>query len=123
VVASAVFTQPEAASVGLSEAKAATRLDGQIKVFRTRFNPMRNAMAKRSQKTMMKVVVAAATDRVLGFHMVGPGASEQVQCLAAAVSAGVTKHQLDRTLALHPTAAEEWVLLREPVPLSFHAFS
>jgi glutathione reductase (NADPH) len=81
---------------------------------------MRNTLSGRQQKIMMKVVVAAASDRVLGYHMVGPGASEQVQCLAATLSAGITKRQLDRTIAVHPTAAEEWVLLRDAVPLSFH---
>jgi glutathione reductase (NADPH) len=76
---------------------------------------MKNMLSGSKERTLMKLVVDAASDRVLGVHIVGEGAPEMIQCLAIAVKAGATKRQFDETVALHPTAAEELVLLREKV--------
>ena len=114
LVPRAVFTTPQVGSVGLSEEEARER-GFQARIFRTRFRPMRLSFGSRTDRDMMKVVVDAATDVVLGVHMFGPEASEVVQALAVALEAGVTKSVLDRTMALHPTAAEEFVLMYDPV--------
>ncbi|GAA4340384.1 glutathione-disulfide reductase [Pigmentiphaga soli] len=113
-VPSAVFSQPPVATVGLSEDDARLHY-GKITVFRSRFRPMKNTLSGRDETTMMKLVVDAATDRVLGCHMVGPDAPEIIQGLAIALNCGATKQQFDRTIGLHPTAAEEFVTMREPV--------
>lgn len=110
-VASAVFSQPPLASVGLSE--SAARSGGHdIRVFRSEFRPMKFTIAGRQERTLCKLVVDAATDRVLGAHMLGPDAPEIIQALAIAVKMGATKAQFDQTVAVHPTAAEEFVLMR-----------
>ncbi len=110
----AVFTTPPVASVGLSEEEA--RAQGRpIRVFRTRFRPMRISLTSRQDRVMMKLVVDGADDRVLGAHMFGEEAPEILQALAISLEAGVTKKVLDQTMALHPTLAEEFVLMREPV--------
>lgn len=111
---SAVFSLPEAASVGLSEQDArATGYD--VRIFRTTFRPMLYTLPGVERRTMMKIVVDAASDRVLGCHMVGDDASEIIQSLAVALTAGATKAQFDATVALHPTAAEEFVTLYRAV--------
>ncbi|MBI3453224.1 MAG: glutathione-disulfide reductase [Rhodospirillales bacterium] len=112
-VPSAVFSQPPVGVVGLSE--AAARKLGEVDIYRAVFRPMKHTMSGRDEKAMMKLVVDRATDRVCGVHMVGADAPEIVQSLAVAVKAGVTKRQWDRTVAVHPTTAEEFVLMREPV--------
>jgi glutathione reductase (NADPH) len=115
-IPSAVFSQPPVASVGLSQGDAERLLgaDG-VDVYRAVFRPMKYTLAGRQEKTLMKLVVDAATGRVRGVHMVGPDAPEIVQGMAIAVKAGLTKKDFDRTVAIHPTAAEEFVLMREKV--------
>ncbi len=111
-VPSAVFSQPSIGQVGLSE-DVARGIYGEIDVYVTRFKPMKNALSGRDERTMMKLVVDAKTDRVLGCHMVGPDAPEIIQGLAIAVKCGATKRQFDQTVGIHPSAAEEFVTLRE----------
>jgi glutathione reductase (NADPH) len=118
-VPSAVFCQPELATVGLTEEEAAMTL-GEITVFIAAFRPMKYTVSGRQQRTFMKLVVEAATDRVVGVHMVGDDAAELIQGLAVAVKAGATKAQFDATVGIHPTAGEEFVTMRtarvEPAP-------
>jgi Pyruvate/2-oxoglutarate dehydrogenase complex, dihydrolipoamide dehydrogenase (E3) component, and related enzymes len=111
-VASAVFTDPPIATVGLTEADAAR--EGPVDVYESDFRPMKSAFAGGTARTYMKLVVDGLSDRVLGIHMIGTDAPEIVQSLAVAMSCGATKRDFDRTLAVHPTAAEEFVLMREP---------
>jgi glutathione reductase (NADPH) len=113
-VASAVFSRPPVGAVGMTEEHARERV-GKIKVFRTVFRPMKNIIADNAQKTLMKLVVCAESDRVLGVHIAGPEAPELIQVAAIAVKAGLTKAQWDATCAVHPTAAEELVLMGEPI--------
>ena len=111
LVPSAVFSQPPLASVGLDE--DAARSEGHdIRVFRSEFRPMKFTLAGRQERTLCKLVVDAATDKVLGAHMLGPDAPEIIQAVAIAVKLGATKAQFDQTVAVHPTAAEEFVLMR-----------
>jgi glutathione reductase (NADPH) len=112
-VASAVFTDPPIATVGLSEDDAA-RL-GPVDIFESDFRPMKTAFAGGTARTYMKLVVDGLNDRVLGVHMIGADAPEIVQSLAVGLTCGATKRDFDRTVAVHPTAAEEFVLMREPV--------
>jgi glutathione reductase (NADPH) len=111
-VASAVFTLPPIASVGPTEAElvAAGRA---VKVFEADFRPMKQTFIGGTERTRMKLLVDATTDVVLAVHMIGADAPEIVQSLAVALSAGATKSDFDRTIAMHPTAAEEFVLMRE----------
>ncbi len=111
-VASAVFTDPPVATIGLSEADAAAQ--GPVDVYESDFRPMKTAFAGQAARTYMKLVVDGVSDRVLGIHMLGTDAPEIVQSLAVAITCGATKRDFDRTLAVHPTAAEEFVLMREP---------
>jgi glutathione reductase (NADPH) len=112
-VPSAVFSQPPVGSVGLSEASA--RLQGEVDIYRAVFRPMKHTLSGRDEKVMMKLVVDRNSERVLGAHMVGPDAPEIIQGMAIAVKAGLRKRDLDATVAIHPTAAEEFVLMRDPV--------
>jgi len=109
-VASAVFTSPPVATVGLTEAEAAAQ--GPADIYCTRFTPMRHALSGRARKTFMKLVVDQQTQRVLGAHMVGEDAPEIMQGLSIAITAGATKSDFDRTVGIHPTAAEEFVTMR-----------
>jgi glutathione reductase (NADPH) len=112
-VPTAVFALPQAATVGLSEAGA--RAAGhEVAVYRTSFRPMFHTLTGMTARTMMKLVVDKATDRVLGCHMVGEDAAEMIQGFAVALTAGATKRVFDRTVALHPTAAEEFVTMYQP---------
>ncbi|MGK7295164.1 MAG: glutathione-disulfide reductase [Candidatus Wenzhouxiangella sp. M2_3B_020] len=113
-VPSAVFSQPPSASVGLTEDEAR---DGSIplKIFRSEFTPMKYTLSGRSEKALMKLLVDAESDRVIGLHVVGPEAAEMVQGFAVAVRAGLTKADFDRTIGIHPTSAEELVTMREAV--------
>ena len=113
-IPSAVFSQPPVGTVGLSEADASNA--GQIDVYLTRFRPMKHSLSGRDEETLIKLIVDAATDRVLGCHMVGLDAPEIVQGLAIALKCGATKAQFDATIGIHPTAAEEFVTLREKRP-------
>lgn len=109
----AVFGIPEIGAVGLTE-EAASLDYGGLDIYETRFSPMRQQFAGRDEKTLFKLVVDAGTDRVLGCHIMGPGAAEMIQLVAIAVKMGATKADFDATMALHPTAAEELVTMREP---------
>ena len=112
-VASAVFSQPPVGAVGLSEADA--RHGGRkIDIYRSVFRPMKGTFYGGEERTLMKLVVDAASQRVLGCHIVGPDAPEMIQMAAIAIKLGVTKAQWDQTCAVHPTAAEELVTMREP---------
>ena len=112
LVASAVFSHPELATVGLSEEEAIRRHGSEgVRVHRARFRPMSQALAKRGPAVLLKLVVDAASDRVLGCHMVGDHAAEIIQMAAIAVGMGATKADFDRTMALHPTVAEEFVTM------------
>ena len=99
------------AGVGLTEAQARAQ-HGEIKVFTSDFRPMKNLFSPRAERGFYKLVVDAVTDRVLGVHMIGPDAPEILQAVAIAVRAGLTKAQFDDTIALHPSMAEELVLMR-----------
>ena len=113
-IPTAVFSLPNIATVGLSEEQA--RTEGyQVKIFESRFRPMKLTLTDSQERTLMKLVVDADSDRVLGCHMVGPEAGEIIQGLAVAIKAGATKQIFDETLGIHPTAAEEFVTLRTPV--------
>jgi len=111
LIPTAVFAQPAAAAIGISE-PAAQAAGHDVVVFRARFRPMRYALSGRDEHILIKVIVDRMTDRVLGVHMVGVDAPEIIQTIAIAVTMGATKADLDRTFALHPTTAEELVLLR-----------
>ena len=113
-VASAVFSRPPVGAVGFTEEEARTR-GLKLKVFRSNFRPMKHILAGNEQKTLMKLVVDAKTDCVLGVHIAGPEAAELIQLAAIAVKAKLTKAQWDATCAVHPTAAEELVLMGEPI--------
>jgi glutathione reductase (NADPH) len=114
-IPTAVFTHPPVGTVGLSEAAARARF-GEVRVFRTEFKPLQHTLSGSSERVLMKLVVDAASDRVVGLHMVGPEAGELVQGFAVALRAGATKAQFDSTIGIHPTAAEEFVTMREPAP-------
>ncbi|CAN1507260.1 Lpd Pyruvate/2-oxoglutarate dehydrogenase complex, dihydrolipoamide dehydrogenase (E3) component, and related enzymes [Paracoccaceae bacterium] len=113
LVASAVFTQPEMGSVGLSE-EAAREIE-PILVYSTAFRPMRSAFAGTQDRVLMKLIVSQATRKVLGCHIVAPDAGEMIQLAAIAIGMGATKEDFDRTCAVHPTMAEELVTMRKPV--------
>ncbi len=111
-VPSAVFSQPSIGTVGLSETQARERY-AAIEVYRTVFRPLKHTLTERDEMIMMKLVVDRATGRVVGCHMVGPEAGEVIQGLAVALTCGATKAQFDATIGIHPTAAEEFVMMHE----------
>ncbi|WP_199553820.1 glutathione-disulfide reductase [Sandaracinobacteroides hominis] len=111
MVPSAVFSHPPLASVGMTEGEARNKL-GDACVYTSDFRPMKNVLAGRNERSLYKLVTDRATGRLVGAHMIGPDAPEILQALAIAVKAGLTKEQLDSTVALHPTMAEELVLMR-----------
>ncbi|CAN7581107.1 glutathione-disulfide reductase [Pseudomonas sp. LjRoot71] len=114
LIPTAVFSLPNIGTVGLSEEQA--KEEGySVKIFESRFRPMKLTMTESQERTLMKLVVDTATDRVLGCHMVGPDAGEIVQGLAVALKAGATKQLFDETIGVHPTAAEEFVTMRTSV--------
>ena len=102
---------PPIAGVGLTESEARNTL-GQIKTFTSDFRPMKNVLAGRNERSLYKLVVDAATDVVVGIHMIGPDAPEILQAAAIAVKAGLKKADFDNVIALHPTMSEELVLMR-----------
>ena len=108
----AVFSQPPVGTVGYAEHEARKKFK-KIDIYKTDFRQMKNMLTGNEQRTLMKLVVDGETDRVLGCHIVGEGGPEMIQCLAIAIKAGVTKQQFDETCALHPTAAEELVTMKE----------
>ncbi|MFJ1340727.1 glutathione-disulfide reductase [Pseudomonas caricapapayae] len=112
-IPTAVFSQPPIGTVGLTEEQALEQ-GHKVQIFESRFRPMKLTLTEVQEKTLMKLVVDADTDRVLGCHMVGPDAGEIIQGLGIALKAGATKQQFDETIGVHPTAAEEFVTLRTP---------
>jgi len=114
LIPTAVFTHPSVGTVGLSEQAARERF-GEVRIFRSEFKALKHTLSGSTERTLVKLVVDAASDRVVGLHMVGADAGETVQGFAVAMKAGATKAQFDATVGIHPTAAEEFVTLREPV--------
>jgi glutathione reductase (NADPH) len=114
LIPTAVFTHPSVGTVGLSEQAARVRFDA-VRIFRSEFKALRHTLSGSPERTLMKLVVDATSDRVVGLHMVGSDAGETIQGFAVAMKAGATKAQFDATLGIHPTAAEEFVTMREPV--------
>jgi glutathione reductase (NADPH) len=113
-VPTAVFSTPNCGTVGLTDQEARARKI-EIDLYRTSFKPLKHTLSGRDERTMMKLVVDRASDKVLGCHMVGPDAGEIIQGLAIALNCGATKAQFDQTIGIHPTAAEEFVTMRSKV--------
>lgn len=112
MIPTAVFTTPEIGTVGLTETQARAKFNA-IDIYKSAFRPMRNILAGREERTQMKLIVDAKSDRVAGLHVLGPDAGEIVQMAAIAMNMGATKADFDRTMALHPSASEELVTLRD----------
>lgn len=113
-IATAVFCQPNIGTVGLTEAQAREKYD-DVEIFRSVFRPMKHTLSGSDEKNMMKIIVDKASDKIIGVHMVGSEAGEIIQGIAIAFKAGVTKAIFDSTIGIHPTTAEEFVTMREPV--------
>jgi len=113
-IPTAVFSQPPIGTVGLTEAQAREKYP-DIDIYKTSFTPMKNALSGSDEKTLMKMIVVRSTDRVIGMHMAGSDAPEIIQGMAVAIRSGATKAVFDSTIGIHPTAAEEFVTLREAV--------
>jgi glutathione reductase (NADPH) len=114
LIPTAVFTHPNVGTVGLTEVQARQQFS-DVLVFRSEFRALRHTLSGSTERTLMKLVVDAGTDLVVGLHMVGSDAGEIVQGFAVAMRAGATKSVFDGTLGIHPTVAEEFVTMREPV--------
>jgi len=112
-IPTAVFTHPNIGTVGYTESEARKKF-GAVTIYRSEFKALKHTLSGSSERTLMKLVVEEATDRVVGLHMVGPDAGEVVQGFAVAMKAGATKAIFDSTIGIHPTAAEEFVTMREP---------
>ena len=112
-VASAVFSQPNVGTVGLSEVEARARV-GEVKIFVSSFRPMKHTMTGKDEKAFLKMIVSAQDERVLGLHMVGPDAGEVIQGFSVALNCGAKKSHFDMTIGIHPTLAEEFVTMRTP---------
>lgn len=113
-IPTAVFSQPNVGTVGLTEDEARQRYP-DIDIYKSVFRPMKHTLSGLDEKTLMKIVVNRSSDKVLGIHMVGPEAAEIIQGMAVAMRAGATKAVFDSTIGIHPTAAEEFVTMRKPV--------
>jgi glutathione reductase (NADPH) len=113
-IPTAVFSHPNIGTVGLTE-EAAREQYGDVDIYRSTFKPMKHTLTGRDEQTLMKLIVDKASDRVVGCHMVGPDAGELIQGMGVALKAGATKAQFDATVGIHPTAAEEFVTMREAV--------
>ncbi|ERT05118.1 glutathione-disulfide reductase [Lyngbya aestuarii BL J] len=111
-IATAVFSQPEAATIGMSEEQAKEKFGEAIKCYTARFRPLFHSLTGADEKVFMKLIVETNTDRVLGAHMVGKDSAELIQGIAIAVSMGATKKDFDRTMGIHPTSGEEFVTMR-----------
>jgi glutathione reductase (NADPH) len=112
LIPTAIFTQPEMGTVGLSEEEAAAQ--EPIEVYAASFKPMQQSFAGRAQKVLMKLIVSKANRKVLGCHIVAPGAGEMIQLAGIAIKMGATKEDFDRTVAVHPTMSEELVTMKQP---------
>lgn len=115
-IPTAVFSMPTIGTVGLTETQARAKSGCGIDVYLSRFKPMRNTLSGRDERTLMKLIVDRATDKIMGLHVVGPDAAEMVQGFAVAMKCGVTKAQMDSTVGIHPSAAEEFVTMRDKRP-------
>jgi glutathione reductase (NADPH) len=113
LIATAVFSQPEIGTVGLSEEEAAEKY-AQVEIYRAHFRPMKNSLSGRQEKMLTKLVVDGLSRKVLGAHILGPDAGEMAQLLGIALKSGATKDDFDRTMAVHPTASEEFVTMYKP---------
>jgi glutathione reductase (NADPH) len=113
-VATAVFSQPEIGTVGLREDQARAQY-GEVDIYRSSFRPLKHTLSGSEEKTMMKLIVDPKSDRVLGLHMIGPDGGEIAQAMGVAIKMGATKADFDATMAVHPTAGEEFVTMREKV--------
>ncbi len=113
-IPTAVFSHPNIGTVGLSEEQAREKY-ADVDIYKSTFKPMLHTLTGRDERTLMKLIVDKASDRVVGCHMVGPDAGEIIQGMGVALKAGATKAQFDATVGIHPTAAEEFVTMREPV--------
>lgn len=113
LIATAVFSQPEIGTIGLSEEDASKDFE-ELEIYRAEFRPMKHVLAGRDERTIMKIVVNALDRKVLGVHILGPEAGEMAQLLGIALKTGATKDDFDRTMAVHPTAAEELVTMYNP---------
>jgi glutathione reductase (NADPH) len=112
-IPTAVFSQPEIGTVGLTEAEARANCPGGVDIYKTRFRPLKATLSGSEERMLMKLIVDRETDQVLGCHIMGPDAAELAQVLAIPLRLGAKKADFDATMALHPTAAEELVTLRE----------
>ena len=112
-IPTAVFCQPEIATVGLTETEARERFD-EVTVYKSQFTPLRHTLSGRVEKTFIKLLVDAKSDKVLGAHMMGEYVAEIIQGVAIAIKAGATKADFDATLGIHPSVAEEFVTMRTP---------
>ena len=112
-VPSAVFSQPPIGTVGLTEEQAHQQYGDNVDIYCARFKPMKNTLSGRDERTFMKLVVDAKSERVLGCHMLGVDAPEIVQGVAIAIKCGASKRMFDQTIGIHPSAAEEFVTMRE----------
>ena len=112
-VPTAIFSQPEFATVGLTEEQAWHRCE-DVRIFESEFTPLKLSLSEREERTLIKLVVDAQTDRVVGCHMIGSGAAEIIQGLAVAMKSGATKAHFDATIGIHPTSGEEFVTLWNP---------
>lgn len=113
-IPTAVFSQPNLGTVGYTEQQARQRF-AKVDIYRSEFTPMKHSLGDTDENVLMKLVVDASTDRVVGCHMLGEGAGEIIQGFAVAIKAGATKRDFDATVGIHPTAAEEFVTMRTPV--------
>jgi glutathione reductase (NADPH) len=112
-IATAVFSQPEIGTVGLTEAGARARYP-RVDIYKSKFRPLKHTLTGRDENMLMKLVVDGETGRILGCHVLGPDAGEMAQLVGIAVKMGATKADFDATMAVHPTAAEELVTMRQP---------
>ncbi|MFL5164750.1 MAG: FAD-dependent oxidoreductase, partial [Microvirga sp.] len=112
LIPTAVFSTPEIGVIGMSESTA--RLRGEVAIYKTSFRAMKATLSGRDERVFMKLIVDAASDKVLGVHVMGEGAGEIIQAVGIAVTMGATKADFDRTIAVHPTASEELVTMRTP---------
>jgi glutathione reductase (NADPH) len=110
-IPSAVFSHPPLAGVGMTESEARNKI-GDVKIYLADFRPMKNVLANRNERGLYKMICEGNSGRIVGIHMIGPDAPEIMQAAAVAVKAGLTKDDFDATVAIHPTMAEELVLLK-----------
>ena len=118
-IPTAVFSQPPVGTVGDSES-AALKKYAELDVYKTSFRALKHTLSGREERTLMKLIVDAASQRVVGAHMVGADAPEIIQGIGIAVRAGLTKSQFDATVGIHPTAAEEFVTLKDKLRVRAH---